>query len=224
MMITLFQQRSKPFYKFGATMELGTIPAKGWIPYLRRQFAAEGRELPEPLAEKIFTKVELHSSYVQQLAFNVLVCTPTSGTATDDGLAQAYENLLDENTTLFQEKTENLTSYQLNFLKAVISGIHDDFGKADVRDMLIYFLRGRRTGLTNLTARLIHNDTGFRRDNISLQNQSVFVLKLIPVISENIQYKFGDSSIIELKHIFFHHQIADFCLFMRVSAIICISL
>ena len=75
MMITLFQQRSKPFYKFGATMELGTIPAKGWIPYLRRQFAAEGRELPEPLAEKIFTKVELHSSYVQQLAFNVLVCT-----------------------------------------------------------------------------------------------------------------------------------------------------
>lgn len=86
-MITLFQQRSKPFKKFGATMELGTIPAKDWIPYLRRQFAAEGRELPEPLAEKIFNKVELHSSYVQQLAFNVLVCTPTSGTATDDGLA-----------------------------------------------------------------------------------------------------------------------------------------
>ena len=28
MMITLFQQRSKPFYQFGATSELGTIPAK----------------------------------------------------------------------------------------------------------------------------------------------------------------------------------------------------
>ena len=134
MMITLFQQRSKPFYKFGATMELGTIPAKDWIPYLRRQFAAEGRELPEYLAEKICNKVELHSSYVQQLAFNVLVCTPSGTTATYDGLTQAYENLLDENTTLFQEKTENLTSYQLNFLKAVISGIHDDFGKADVRE------------------------------------------------------------------------------------------
>ena len=68
------------------------------------------------------------------MAFNVLVCTPTGATATDDGLTQAYENLLDENTTLFQEKTENLTSYQLNFLKAVISGIHIDFGKADVRE------------------------------------------------------------------------------------------
>lgn len=134
MMITLFQQRSKPFYKFGATMELGTIPAKDWIPYLRRQFAAEGRELPESLAENICNKVELHSSYVQQLAFNVLVCTPLGTTATYDGLTQAYENLLDENTTLFQEKTENLTSYQLNFLKAVISGIHDDFGKVEVRE------------------------------------------------------------------------------------------
>lgn len=134
MMITLFQQRSKPFYKFGSTMELGTIPAEDWTPYLRRQFTSEGRTLSEPLATKICDMVELHSSYVQQLAFNVLVCTPTGEAASEDILNQAYENLLDENTSLFQEKTESLTSYQLNFMKAIIAGVHEDFGKTNIRE------------------------------------------------------------------------------------------
>lgn len=134
MMITLFQQRSKPFYKFGSTMELGTIPAEDWTPYLRRQFTSEGRTLSELLATKICDMVELHSSYVQQLAFNVLVCTPTGEAASEDILNQAYENLLDENTSLFQEKTESLTSYQLNFMKAIIAGVHEDFGKTNIRE------------------------------------------------------------------------------------------
>lgn len=134
MMITLFQQRSKPFYKFGSTMELGTIPAEDWTPYLRRQFTSEGRTLSEPLATKICDMVELYSSYVQQLAFNVLVCTPTGEAVSEDILNQAYENLLDENTSLFQEKTESLTSYQLNFMKAIIAGVHEDFGKTNIRE------------------------------------------------------------------------------------------
>lgn len=134
MMTTLFQQRNKPFYKFGTTMELGTIPVEDWTPYLLRQFMSEGRTLPESLAEKICNMVDLHSSYVQQLAFNVLICTLPGETATEDILNQAYENLLDESTSLFQEKTENLTSYQLNFMKAVIAGIHENFGKASVRE------------------------------------------------------------------------------------------
>ena len=179
MMITLFQQRSKPFYKFGATMELGTIPAKDWIPYLRRQFAAEGRELSESLAEKICNKVELHSSYVQQLAFNVLVCTPASGTATDDGLAQAYENLLDENTTLFQDKTENLTGYQLNFLKAVISGIHDYFGKADVREE---YNLGSHSNIVRIKTALVEKEL------IEIRKEGIFIAD--PVMSQWLRCRF----------------------------------
>ena len=179
MMITLFQQRSKPFYKFGATMELGTIPAKDWIPYLRRQFEAEGRELSESLAEKICNKVELHSSYVQQLAFNVLVCTPASGTATDDGLAQAYENLLDENTTLFQDKTENLTGYQLNFLKAVLSGIHDDFGKADVREE---YNLGSHSNIVRIKTALVEKEL------IEIRKEGIFIAD--PVMSQWLRCRF----------------------------------
>ena len=179
MMITLFQQRSKPFYKFGTTMELGTIPAEDWTPYLRRQFASEGRVLPEPLAERICNMVELHSSYVQQLAFNVLVGTPSDGTVADDGLARAYENLLDENTTLFQEKTENLTSYQLNFLKAVISGVHDDFGKSDVREE---YNLGSHSNIARIKTALVEKEL------IEIRKDGIFIAD--PVMRQWLRCRF----------------------------------
>lgn len=164
MMTTLFQQRSKPFYKFGGTMELGTIPVEDWTPYLRRQFASEGRTLSEPLATRICNMVDLHSSYVQQLAFNVLICTPSGETVTEDVLSQAYENLLDENTSLFQEKTESLTSYQLNFMKAIISGIHEDFGKANIREE---YNLGSHSNITRIKTALIEKELiETRRDGI----------------------------------------------------------
>ena len=41
---------------------------------------------------------------------------------------------MDENTPLFTEKMERLTSYQMNFLRAIIAGIHKDFGLASIRE------------------------------------------------------------------------------------------
>ena len=135
--------------------------------------------MSESLAEKICNKVELHSSYVQQLAFNVLVCTPASGTATDDGLAQAYENLLDENTTLFQDKTENLTGYQLNFLKAILSGIHDDFGKADVREE---YNLGSHSNIVRIKTALVEKEL------IEIRKEGIFIAD--PVMSQWLRYRF----------------------------------
>ena len=43
-------------------------------------------------------------------------------------------NLLDENSPLFIEKTERLTAYQMNFLRAIIAGVHQDFGLASIRE------------------------------------------------------------------------------------------
>ena len=108
--------------------------------------------------------VDLHSSYVQQLAFNVLICAPSGEIVTEDVLSQAYENLLDENTSLFQEKTESLTSYQLNFIKAIISGIHEDFGKANIREE---YNLGSHSNITRIKTALIEKELiETRRDGI----------------------------------------------------------
>lgn len=133
MMSALFQQRSNPFYKFGTTMYLDVISTEDWLPYLCDRFEQEGKHLPRPLAERICAMVDNHPSYVQQLAFNTLICT-RGDTAEEESLAEAYSSLIDENTPLFMEKTERLTTYQMNFLRAIIAGVHQDFGAAEIRE------------------------------------------------------------------------------------------
>lgn len=133
MMSTLFHSRSNPFYKFGTTMYLDVIPTEEWQPYLCQRFAQEGKRLSEDLAAQICQMVSNHPSYVQQLAFNTLICTKEKEVRIEN-LRDAYNNLLDENTPLFVEKTERLTSYQMNFLRAIIAGVHKDFGMASIRE------------------------------------------------------------------------------------------
>lgn len=133
MMSVLFQQKSKPFYKFGKMMYLNVIPTTEWIPYLQGRFKLEGKILPKDIAIRICDAVENHSSYVQELAYDTLLCTKGTET-TDEDFAQAFRNLLDDNTALFTEKTERLTTYQLNFLRAILDDVHDGFSKSDIRD------------------------------------------------------------------------------------------
>lgn len=133
MMSTLFQHRSNPFYKFGTTIYLDVIPTEEWTPYLRQRFEQEGKHLSTELAEQICHMVDNHPSYVQQLAFNTLICTRNEE-VTQENLWEAYSNMLDENTPLFIEKTERLTTYQINFLKAILADIHTDFGTAAIRE------------------------------------------------------------------------------------------
>lgn len=41
----------------------------------------------------------------------------------------AYQDLVDQNTPLFEKQTESLTACQMNFLRAVIDGVHSEFTK-----------------------------------------------------------------------------------------------
>ena len=79
---------------------------------------------PVFLAEKICLQVENHSSYVQQLAW--LVWIHTDKIATEQDFEMAYQDLIDQNTPLFEKQTESLTTYQMNFLKAVIDGVQKE--------------------------------------------------------------------------------------------------
>ena len=71
-----------------------------------------------------------HSSYVQQLAW--LVWIHTDKTATEQDFEAAYQDIIDQNTPLFEKQTESLTTYQMNFLRAVIDGVHSEFTTQEV--------------------------------------------------------------------------------------------
>lgn len=130
LMNELFERKSYPFYKFGDAVYLQKIGTADWVDYICGRFKATGKSISGELAEKICATVENHSAYVQQLAW--LVWTHTETEASEDIFNDAYQDLIEQNTPLFEKQTENLTSYQMNFLRAVLDGVHGEFGRQEI--------------------------------------------------------------------------------------------
>lgn len=125
LMNELFERRSLPFYKFGDALYLQKIDTEDWVKYICERFEVTNKSISPSLAEKIAKRVDNHSSYVQQLAW--LVWIHADKIATEENFEGAWQDLLDQNTPLFEKQTENLTMYQLNFLKAIIDGVSKEF-------------------------------------------------------------------------------------------------
>lgn len=126
----LFQSKRMPFYQFGDIMFLQPIPTEDWIPFIRQKFEEKKMSISDALIEKICSTVQNQSSYVQQLAWNVMLNTTKK--ADEATLETAIEDLLNQNSLLFLQQIENLTAYQMNFLKAVAKGVHTDFTSKEV--------------------------------------------------------------------------------------------
>lgn len=77
----------------------------------------EKKYIPENIAVKLCNSVDRHSSYVQQLSWNLFVLTDK--VASESNLEEAISDMLRQNNSFFTEQIKDLTSYQLNFLKAV---------------------------------------------------------------------------------------------------------
>ena len=130
LMAELFEKKSLPFYKFGDTVYLPKISTADWVKYICERFEATGKQISDALAKKICQTVDNHSSYVQQLAW--LVWGLTEKTATGKEFAEACQDLLNQNSPLFENQIKNLTSSQMNFLRALKDGIHTGFTTQNV--------------------------------------------------------------------------------------------
>ena len=127
---TLFQNKRMPFYQFGDILFLQPIPTDDWKPFIRHKFEEKGIDIPDELIERICSTVQNQSSYVQQLASNVML--NAGNVVTEQTLEAAIEDLLNQNSLLFLQQLEGLTAYQMNFLKALAHGIHSNFGSKEV--------------------------------------------------------------------------------------------
>lgn len=130
LMNELFENKSYPFYKFGDAIYLQKIGTQDWVEYICNRFSVTGKQISEQLAERICLAVDNHSSYVQQLAW--LVWVHTDKIATEKDFESAYQDIIDQNTPLFEKQTESLTTYQMNFLRAVLDGVHSEFTKQEI--------------------------------------------------------------------------------------------
>jgi len=130
LMHTLFSKQSMPFYKFGDIFFLQKIPVEYWIPFIQQRFEETGKSITADLAIKICETVENHSSYVQQLSW--LVWTRTETEATEVDFNDAFTDLLNQNSMLYHNYLAELTALQLNFLRAIADGVHDQFSRKEI--------------------------------------------------------------------------------------------
>lgn len=153
LMSNLFYSRKMPFYQFGDMFFLQKIPAVKWIPFIVERFQQAGKSISEALAGRICETAECYSSYVQQLAWNVLA--QTEDMVTEQSFSDGLEATLAQVTPLFVEQTANLSAYQLNMIRALCSGFHSDFGSKEVAER---FNLGSRSNIPKLKNALIERE------------------------------------------------------------------
>ena len=155
LMSTIFLHRSMPFFQFGDTISLNKIAIEDWVEYIVSHFADGKRTISRELAEEICKFTENYSAYVQQLAWLVFTLKEEGETVTENDVRQAENDLLATNNILFMQMIEPLSEFQLNFLRAIASGIKKDFGLSEVREE---YNLGSYSNITRLKTALLERD------------------------------------------------------------------
>ena len=155
LMSTIFLHRSMPFFQFGDTISLNKIATEDWVEYIVSHFADGKRTISHALAEEICKFTENYSAYVQQLAWLIFTLKEEGETVTEDDVRQAENDLLATNNILFMQMIEPLSEFQLNFLRAIASGIKKDFGLSEVREE---YNLGSYSNITRLKTALLERD------------------------------------------------------------------
>lgn len=153
LMTNLFQNRKMPFYQFGEMMFLEKIPTAEWIPFIQSRFERQGKHIPEDLARRICETVDNNSSYVQQLAWNVLA--ETEDTTTTMQFDNGVNALLAQTSGLFEQQLQGLTSYQLGFLRALCHDVRKDFSSKAVAEQ---YNLGSKSNITRIKESLLNRE------------------------------------------------------------------
>ena len=120
MMLEVFTDSSKPFYKFGDLIFLNKIETPYLIDFIRERFTATGKAIDDAACRLIVELADNHPYYVQQLA--QLSWLRTMRKCTEEIVEVAHSSLVEQLSLLFVTITETLTTQQLNYLKALIAG------------------------------------------------------------------------------------------------------
>ncbi len=135
MMTDIFNNSSKPFYRFGDIMLLGKIEQESWVPFIEKGFKKTGKSIEHGAAIRIAELMDCHSWYVQQLAH--YTWTRTAAVATKKEVAEALEEVIQANLPLYQREVEDFSATQFQLLKAISDGEKQLTGQAAMKKYAI---------------------------------------------------------------------------------------
>jgi hypothetical protein len=131
MLMDVFTSSSMPFYKFGDILFLDKIHRNSWIPFICGRFEDTKKHISESNAALIADLAECHPYYVQQLAQQSWLRTNTE--CSEEIVHEAHQGIVSQLSLLFQSKTEELSTPQINFLKALLNGV-EKFSSKNILD------------------------------------------------------------------------------------------
>lgn len=152
MMADIFNNPSKPFYRFGDIMFLEKIKREKWITFIVESFKETGKIIDEESAKLIATLMQDHSWYVQQLSH--YTWQKTSKKAGKEEVRAALKELLYANTPFYQREIESMSRGQLNLLKAIAS----DEKKLSSAEVLEKYKLGTSASVVKNRTILMNND------------------------------------------------------------------
>lgn len=120
MMMELFKEESRAFYRFGDLFLLQKIPEKHWIDYIRDSFSKTGKRISKDIVHKMISLTSNHPDYLQQLSHNTW--NNTDSEVTEEILSESMELVISSNTLYYQDICEGLSTTQINLLKAILHG------------------------------------------------------------------------------------------------------
>ena len=153
MMMNIFQNKRMPFYQFGEPNYLQPIPTEDWIPFIQNKFREKELDIDELHIRQICDIVQNQSSYVQQLAWNVML--NTQDRVTDQEIKLGVNDLLAQCTPLFLEQISSLSTYQLNFLRAIIENANYQWTSQEI---LTKYNLGSKSNVQKMQKILIEKD------------------------------------------------------------------
>ena len=121
MMLDIFANSQKPFYRFSQIIFMPKIKKEDWVPFIIKGFSSTGKSISDEFAAVICDTIECHSWYLQQLCFFVWYATDNE--VTESILSESIQRMIDTNAPMFISDTEKLTPSQKEMLKAIAAGV-----------------------------------------------------------------------------------------------------
>jgi uncharacterized protein len=122
MMMDLFNKQSMPFYRFGDVLFLDKITRADWVPFIKGRFASVKMNITESVCDHLAARMQDHSYHVQMLGHAAWLRT-SGRTCTQTTVDIALEDLLNQHDALYHRLVDELTTPQLNYLRALLNGV-----------------------------------------------------------------------------------------------------
>ncbi len=177
MMLDIFNNSNSPFYRFGQLLFLNKIPKEEWMPFIINNFEKTGKHISEEFASLICDTTECHSWYLQQCCY--FVWNATTSEVSEQSYNYGLKQMINTNSPMFLNDTENLAASQIEMLRAIKDGVKQ-LSSAEIRAK--YHLGNPNTISKN--KRILQN-----KDIVELQNGRLLFMDPIYRLWFSKEYK-----------------------------------